>query len=74
MNSFETTGWRFAVRRQFDRLTGGRVDAQMPSGKPRHAARRYNRMAVRGQVFIPGMSRRRMLRQLRAALAWEVKP
>lgn len=52
------TGWRFAVQRMLDRWTGGKVDAQMPSGKPNHGARRYNRMAARGKVFISGMSRR----------------
>jgi hypothetical protein len=58
MREQQTTGWRFAVQRMVDRLTGGRVDAQMPSGKPNHGARRYNRMAARGTVFISGMSRR----------------
>ena len=50
---------RFAVQRQVDRLTGGKVEAQMPSGKPRHGARRYNRMALRGRVFMPGMATKR---------------
>jgi hypothetical protein len=52
-----TTG-RFAVWRQLDRLLGGKVDTQLPSGKPRHGARRYNRMAARGKVFMPGLGRR----------------
>lgn len=62
MASNPETTRRFAVWRQLDRLLGGKVEAQMPSGKPRHGARRYNRMASRGKVFMPGMSRRRAFR------------
>ncbi len=57
-NDFQQPTGRFAVWRQLDRLLGGKVEVQMPSGKPRHGARRYNRMAARGKVFMPGLGRR----------------
>jgi hypothetical protein len=43
---------RFAEWRQLDRLLGGKVETQMPSRKVLYGARRYNRMAARGAVFI----------------------
>ncbi len=53
---------RFAITRQLDRLLGGKVSMAMPSGRPIHSARLYNRRAERGMVFMPGECRRSLRR------------
>lgn len=49
---------RFAELRQITVLLGGMVEARLPSGKPIHGARLFNRAMRRWRMFRPGQRRR----------------